>query len=695
MRADRYRIEVTLDPDSHHLTGRAVLDLTRADRKPLLRTDRRAPRGQAVEVAILLHPALTITRLTASGARSVRHRVNRPPVEPGDGFHPVEHLVVLPAPTDSFTLVVEYAGVLVQDAAAGERPGEIHNFAMRAHVGRDGIYLADGFWYPQPAAAGARSGSNLADFVLLVDPVDGMELAAGAERDDVLSEQSGRLAWRSPFPVEGMVLVGGRHDIHYAVHEGVDLYLHLKPEQAAHADGLLRAVRRNLDRYQPLIGRYPAREFSIVDNFFSSGFAFPTFTLLSSAVIDMGERSQTTHGYIDHEMLHAWWGNGIHVDPRDGNWCEALASYAANYYGHVLDGDEAEARRKRRNYCHFLSRLTPRRDRPLGTYGQEGGCGRSIAYNKGAMVFQMLARTMGQEKFWQAMRQFSEEFVGRRASWYDIRRLCEGVSGRSLTTFFEQWVRRSGAPALVIDHAAYRAEDRMLTLAFSQGEPAFALNVPVRITHADGTLDVEVPIAASTQTVALPVEVVPLTVEVDPEYRVFRKVPPEDIIPTTAATRSGPAFASVLPAREIAAAYLKIKATFESSFEEPARLARIAGDIEPGALAERSALILGEAVHDPYVAAYLSAIEFPIRFTDTGFEFDGTAYQRPEHAVLCTVSHPGVPGSGVTVVFANSEAAIPSPFRIPMYDRSLVIFEEGKPVLQRDLENHRIVQVER
>ena len=83
------------------------------------------------------------------------------------------------------------------------------------------------------------------------------------------------------------------------------------------------------------------------------------------------------HGMFDHEMLHCWWGNGIHVDPRDGNWCEAITSYATNYYGYVLDENEQDARRKRRNYTHALSRIKPEDDKPLDTFDREDGAGRA------------------------------------------------------------------------------------------------------------------------------------------------------------------------------------------------------------------------------------------------------------------------------------------------------------------------------
>lgn len=689
MQAERCRIEVRMDPLAHSLVGRTVLDLVRTGGDAI-------PTGQQpVAVELLLHPDLKITQVQTSGARGkYRGRVRADPTDEDEEFAPQKHVIVLDNPVESLTLFVDYEGRLFQDVSAGEVLGEIHNFMMRAHIGEEGIYLGDGYWYPEPVAD-EDADPILADYVLIADPVPGLELAASAQRDPVLSEQTGRLAWRAPYPVDGMVLVGGPHEIHRATHNNVAINLHLKPSQSGHAEGLVDAVRRNLDRYEPLIGPYPAEEFAIVDNFFSSGFAFPTFTLLSSDVINMGKRLQTRHGMLDHEILHCWWGNGIHVDPQDGNWCEALTSYATNYYGYVLDGDEENARRKRRNYVHFLGRLRPEDDKPLGTYEQDDGCGRNIAYHKGAMVFHMLARKIGQENFWAAMRRMTEEYVGAYASWDDIRRLCEEISGVSLDTFFRQWVRGSGAPRLSLGSARYDSADQTFTVDISQGEPPFELEVPIRITHAGGSTDIALPVSTESEEISVPLEVVPMSVELDPEYHVFRRVPLDEIVPTTAGTRYGSAFACVLPTGEVHESYTSLQSIFQRSFEEDEYITRTVGSIETGALAERCALILGDAVHDPYVAGFLSAIEFPVRFTDEGFEFDGVTYADAGHALLCTVAHPGVAGGGVTVLYANSEEAIPSARGVPMYDRSLVIFEKRRPILRRDFEQHRIVQVER
>ena len=67
------------------------------------------------------------------------------------------------------------------------------------------------------------------------------------------------------------------------------------------------------------------------------------------------------------------------------------------------------------------------------------------------------------------------------------------------------------------------------------------------------------------------------------------------------------------------------------------------------------------------------------------------------HRIACWVLDvhlPGMAGGGVTVLYGNSEAAIPKATNVPMYDRSLVIFKDPVPPLRRDFERRDIVRVE-
>lgn len=616
----RYRIEVSLDPATHSIEGQVAIDMTRKGS---------ASTGPAA-LELLLHPGLKITgvrgggveaSLVAPGLPTPRSQIDRDPKESEPAR---SHWVQLGTSPEAMTLFVSYQGRLQQDIAAGEKAGEIHNFEMKAHIGEEGIYLADGYWYPQPAHPRSEP-PPLSHFTLLASPVADMILVASGDEDELQDEQSGRHVWQSPYPIPQMILVGGRHTVQRATHNGVELAVHLSMANAGQAEGLIAAAKKNLDRYVPLMGPYPARQYTIVENFFSSGFAFPCFTLLSSAVIGMGERGWGRHGYLDHEFLHSWWGAGVQVDPRDGNWCESLASYGANYYGFVLDGDEEGARKKRRNIVHFLSRIKSDDDKPLGTYGQPGGCSRSIAYDKGAMVFHMLERLVGEDSFWTTMRQFNNRYLGMYASWTQIEDEFERSGHRDLDAFFRQWIRTSDAPLVSLNE--------------------------------------------------------------DPDYHMFRKMEPEQILPTTASTRSGNAFTAVMPNGDVPEQLQNLAKMFESSFEKNEWRQKPAAQVKPDKdLAERCALILGEAVREPLIDAFLAAIEFPVRWMHAGFTFENQEFTEPGHSLLCTIRHPGVPGGGVTVFYGNSEEAIPRAELIPFYENSLIIFKDGIPILRRDFE---------
>lgn len=689
--AERYRLDLRLDPATHEIMGQASIDLSRWEATQ--------PIGdRPIEIEFHLHPGLRLTSASASGADVIGYRVSSRPRFAPENADTRTHVIRLRRGVDSFSLFLGFRGSLYQEVEAGERAGEIHNFEMSAHIGDDGIYLSDGAWYPSPALP-ADALAPLTDFTIIVEKVDGFELESSGQYSESLSEQTGRLAWRSPFPLPNAVLVGGRHEVHRTVrtaeHGDVSIKVQLKASQADHATGLSKAVERIFDRYEPLIGPYPAKEFSIVDNFFSSGFAFPTFTLLSSAVIDMGKRAQDTHGYLDHEILHSWWGNGVLVDSRDGNWCESLTSYATNYYGHVLDGNESEARRKRRNYSHFLSRLSPKKDRPLGTFGQTDGCGRFVAYQKGAMVFHMLARKLGQEAFWSAMRRFTKEYVGRYASWRDIKALCERQGGESLDQFFRQWVRSGGAPSIRIDEARYDSTEQVLLLDVYQGEPAFEIDLPVRVYTAKTSIDFAVPMRAAREQVRIPLDVMPVSVEADPDYHILRKISSREIIPTTAVTRRKKPLVSIVGKDEVPKGYLDVRENFAKAVGKARHIEMYAGDVQLSVLNKHSVLVLGDGVRDPSVAQFLREMQFPVTWTQHGFVFDGRSYVDPSDAVLCTARHPSASDAGVTVVYANSASAIPKASYIPMYEHSTVIFQNGRPAVRADDELRVRVEVER
>jgi len=687
VRAVRYDVDVQLDPETHELTGRSMLALERLVR------GKAAPPSGVLELA--LHANLAVDHVEVAGATLRSHTEELATGDENDTaevpghedlprMQPKVHRLLLEHPTDSMQVTLDYHGPLHQDVEAGEKRGEIHNFAMSAHVGTDGIYLDEGgYWYPvieQPEAADPEL--SLSDYNLSVETIEGFELVAGLERVPT-DEREGRLRWRSAFPVTGMVLLGGPLKRWSAQHGNVTLHAVLDPTKEDVAADVLAASVECLDRYEPLIGPYPYKEFTLLEAFFSSGFAFPTCTQIVGSQISLYKQYRR-HGYLDHELLHNWWGNGLYVDPRDGNWCEALASFAGNYYGYVLDGDEAGARKERRNQSNFLSTIASKDDKPLGRYGLKDGPGRGIAYSKGAAVFHMLERKIGAEAFFAGLRLLTAERMGKFTDWDDLREAFERTSGKDLKPFFNQWVRHGGAPTLALAGADWAPGSSELAVWISQGGGDFDLDVPLRLFYGERTVDVVASVDEPEDRVTVPCESTGLTVvELDPDYHLFRKLKPAEVMPTSNTSKRGPKLVIIVPTGDLPEEYQQVVDDFSADVlgdeNHPKKghevVVRAADVVTPQDLSGSSVLVIGDAVRAPTVQGLLARTTNPVSWTESGFALEGQEYADPGQAVFFTVHHPEEVEGGVTVYYGNSTAALANAGLLSYYANSLLVFE--------------------
>ena len=681
VRATAYDIRVRLDPATHQLHGETVVTLRREPSQGL---------GCApVTIEFALNRALKVENLTGRGVNVREHTLRAPPTTapssaPDRAALLTIHRLVLDSVGREPTLTFEYSGELIQDVQAGEKHGQIHNLMMAAHISPEGIFLDEnGGWYPSVYHDPAHAQGELATYHLTVDPVSGMKLVAGADPDEQGAQRSGQLVWSGKYPMPGLALVGGAHQvkeeeagaIHLALHYSVPTDEQSRATIEKNTGLFLAAAKEYLKRYPPLIGPYPFDSYTIVENFFSSGFAFPEFTLLNKVLLQMAPRA-LMHGYLDHEMLHSWWGNTIYVDPADGDWCEAITSYAANYYGYVLDGDEQGARNQRRNYCVGISRLKPEENRPLGNFNRPDGPSRDIGYGKGAMVFYMLARQIGQDNFWAALRRLTDEYTGRYANWRTLQGLFEQQSGTKLDAFFRQWVRDPQTPRVELQAATWRERDHTLDVTLAQSPTAFALAVPLRVVYEDGTrFDRSVEFDTPTATVHLRLDRPPSSVVLDADYQVLRRLSPAEIIPSSGTTRAARQLLVTTSAEPVSKFFQRVIEDFSGEPGTKEVTQRTASDVTAADLAQQSVLILGDAVRSAPVQALLARTDCPIRWPDSGFEIDGMSYDKPEQAVLCTMHHPDLPEGGITLYYGNSEAALGRSDLLLFYRDSLVIFE--------------------
>ena len=159
------------------------------------------------------------------------------------------------------------------------------------------------------------------------------------------------------------------------------------PQSRQFAATYLQAATGYLDLYQPLFGPYPFDKFAVVENFFPTGYGYPSWTLLGSSVVALPFIVETSLG---HEIAHCWWGNGVWVDYTRGNWSEGLTTYVADHLYKERQSPE-EAREYRLKILRdYAALVTEENDFPLAEFiSRSTAAEQAIGYGKAAMVFHM------------------------------------------------------------------------------------------------------------------------------------------------------------------------------------------------------------------------------------------------------------------------------------------------------------------
>lgn len=341
-------------------------------------------------------------------------------------------------------------------------------------------------------------------------------------------------------------------------------------------------------------------------------------TLDEKAAVD-----QDLEGLISHELAHQWFGDVVTCRDWSHIWLnEGLATYMEYAWY------EAEYGPDRYDYSVWNElrgvaegeRADPHGgltfaywSRPDDVFGRSP----SNPYSKGASVMHMLRRRVGDGVFWAGLQDYLKQHAWTLVEADDLRRAFEARSGLSLDRFFQQWVRRAGAPRLRVEYA-WNDERREATFTVTQTQeineaaPAFAFDLDIWLVGADGQIDQRVLSSDQrTTTLLAPASAEPQQVIVDPLaslLAVYELKLPARMLEKTAL--SGPTLVSRLhtvralrvensdSAREALATVLRDEAAFWGLREQAAHSL---GDMQQPAARDLLLAAIEAGIRDPRV----------------------------------------------------------------------------------------------
>ncbi len=389
------------------------------------------------------------------------------------------------------------------------------SYSANSMIGKDFVYLMNN-WYPQI--------DSTAYYSLTVKIPKGFKGVSESEK--VHEEIKGRekiIHFYIKKPLEGIHFIASKDYYVKSLPLGEKkIYVYLFKEDGDLADLYLKKSYEYIKRYERIIGEFPYKRFSIVENRFPTGYSMPTFTLIGRQILRYPFILKSS---LPHEIVHQWFGCSVYVDMKNGNWSEGLTTYLSD---HMLSENPVMYRKN--ILLKYMAYVDKDNEYPLKKFlFKRNKVDEAIGYGKGAMVFHMLRRYLGDRYFFQSLNAFYKDYRFKKASWIDIKNTFEKVSGKNLNSFFVQWVDRKGIPVIDIKNAfSFINKDGHFQIDLSLDiSRTYRLDIPVEIS----SYYKKYIFSAKKEKNRFIVEDIPLFLTLDRDYDLFRTLTEKEMTP--------------------------------------------------------------------------------------------------------------------------------------------------------------------
>ncbi len=570
---------------------------------------------------------------------------------------------------DAFKITVAYEAFFQDPVPKDPAYTEDPSYGVNGVISPEGTLLLSGAdWYPD--LPDARS-----TFRVRIQAPTGYEAVTAGERVSRSTKGEATTSiWENAQPVRGLALSAGPYIVHGKEVEGIPIYTYFFPEDDHLSRQYLEATAKYLGLYTDLLGPYPFEKFAVVENFFPTGYGFPSYTLLGKTVIRLPFIVETSLG---HEVSHAWWGNGVYADYEQGNWSEGLTSYVADHlFKERSSAEEAREYRLKilRDYATLVS---PEKDFPLQAFSRRTSPWTSaIGYGKGAMVFHMARQLVRDKAFWAGLREIFEQKLFQKASWDDFALAFERSSKRTLRPFFSQWVSRPGAPKIAVQDVEANIEKQgwAITGRVVQQAPFYDLEVPFRIETEGPDIEARILLTGKEAPFGLYSKAAPRRLVVDPDVNLFRRLDPAEIPPVINRVKGSRSLVAVA-ARSVSTEILTASKILLEAFGQARTPILPEDEADHRRFKGYDILYLGL----PEDRAYLSGLPEAVSVFSNRFTLNGLTYDTPGDVLFVVLAHPQDAERVVGLFLPLSDQSAASTARkISHYGKfSYLVFRDG------------------
>lgn len=413
---------------------------------------------------------LTVDRVTVDGKNAAfAHRDHRLSITLGSSN----------AAGDTVTVVVSYRGepvdgLFIQPNKFGDRSVFADNWPNRAR-----------HWFP-----GVDHPYDKATVEFIVTAPAAYDIVANGRmlETTTVSADRKRTHWKTdaPIPTYCMVVGAARFSIVRAgTWQGIPVSYYLFPGDR---DAGTKDFSRSTDMlafYTDLIGPYPYAKLALVQS--STRFG----GMENASAIFFSEHSITgtrrNEAVVAHEIAHQWFGDSVTESDWHHLWLsEGFATYFGALFFEEADGNERFHEMLARSRSRYFD-ANRRAPAPIFNPGITDLFDLLNAYNysKGGLALHMLRGLMGDEAFFEGIRDFYRKYRDQTVLTRNFQSVMEAQHGSTLEWFFDQWIYRAGHP--VVEVTWSRDDQRgEVSLRLSQTQRQEPFRLPITLAFVAG-----------------------------------------------------------------------------------------------------------------------------------------------------------------------------------------------------------------
>jgi len=188
---------------------------------------------------------------------------------------------------------------------------------------------------------------------------------------------------------------------------------------------------------------------------------------------------------LAHELAHQWWGDNVTCNDFHHIWLnEGFATYSEALWDEYSKGTEAlHKKMKKKEYLGNGTVYVEDITNPGEIF--DG----SLSYNKGSWVLHMLRHVVGDDKFFEILKAYGNDKKYSVATTEDFKAMCEQISGKNLSSFFDQWIYGDFHPVYLYDWSYSEESGKYivhLNVEQFQLENLFEMPIDINITTEAG-----------------------------------------------------------------------------------------------------------------------------------------------------------------------------------------------------------------